>query len=231
MPSHVCFQQTPSGGRTCVGRMCRGTGGVAARLGGSRGPTLKTCAARTADSLTPRGSETGKAEALPGTDAVHGSGGQAPVPLVPLDGCKTSQSVSQRPRSLSIFVNPDGKSCWRCDGYDSSFCRPGAQCDSAHTGDGEQPAPVTYTHGPRDHRGEAGRSGEGDRATAASAPGWAVVTDGCTTEAPRRHRSISLWRSRQHRICFLKRALGLEWEQRRSRGAREGWLWRPRERR
>lgn len=113
------------------------------------GPTLKTCAARTADSLTPRGSETGKAEALPGTDAVRGSGGQAPVPGVPLDGCKTSQSVSQRPRSLSIFVNPDGKSCWRCDGYDSSFCGPGAQRDSAHTGDGEQPAPVTYTHGPR----------------------------------------------------------------------------------
>jgi len=44
---------------------------------------------------------------------------------------------------------------------------------------------------PCDHQGEAGRSGEGDRVTAASAPGWAVVIYGCTTEAVRRHRSIS----------------------------------------
>lgn len=99
-----------------------------------------------ADSLIPRGGETGRAEVLPGTDAVHVSGGQDPVPGAPLDGCKTSRSVWQRPRSLSIFVNPDRKSCWRCDGYDSRFCGQGAQSDSAHTRDGEQPAPVTVTH-------------------------------------------------------------------------------------
>ena len=98
------------------------------------------------DSLIPRGGETGRAEELPGTDAVHGSGGQDPVPGAPLDGCKTSWSVSQRPGSLSSFVNPDRKSCRRCNGYDSRFCGQGAQPGSAHTGDGEQPAPVAVTH-------------------------------------------------------------------------------------
>ena len=83
----------------------------------------------------------------------------------------------------------------------------------------------------RDCRGQVGRSGEGDRVTEASAPGWAVVIYGCTTEAARRHRSISLQRPQQHRICILKRAFRLEWVQRRSRGACEGWLQRPRERR
>lgn len=161
MRAHVCFQQTPSGGRTCAGRM---PGVLEVRPHASVAPGVPASkpAARRADRLTPRGGETRRLEALPRTDAVCGSGGQAPVPGAPLDGCKTSWPVSQHPGSLSIFVNPDGKSCWRCDGCEGRSCGEGSQCDSAHAGDGERPAPVTvpYTRPPDSRHGAVTANGK-----------------------------------------------------------------------
>ena len=163
MRAHVCFQQTLSGGWTCARQ---DAGGLEVRPHASVAPGVPPSkpAARRADRLMPRGGETRRSEVLPGTDAVCGSGGQAPAPGAPLDSCKTSRPVSQRPGSLSIFVNPDGKSCWRCDGYDSRSCGEGSQCDSAHAGDGERPAPVTvpHTRPPDSRHGSVTADGKGE---------------------------------------------------------------------